>query len=90
MAPNVGSSARRIKTTGLLGQFLPEGSKRNRGEVELPDGSTAQDLLNALAIPDDGRCYVCINDTMLQTTELDKTVLTDADKIVLMAPLAAG
>ncbi len=79
-----------IKTTGLLGRHLPQGSSRNRGVVELPDGSTVQDLLNTLAIPDDGRCYVSLNDSMLQADELDSTVLTETDKIVLMAPITAG
>ncbi|MEM7257361.1 MAG: MoaD/ThiS family protein [Pseudomonadota bacterium] len=79
-----------IKTTGLLGKFLPEGSQRNRGEVELPAGSTVRDLLNTLAIPDDGRCYVSINDSMLRADELDTTVLDASDKIVLMAPISAG
>lgn len=79
-----------IKTTGLLGKYLPEGSQRNRGDVDIPDGSTARDLLNTLAIPDDGRCYVCINDSMLQSAELDNTVLAASDTIVLMAPITAG
>ena len=79
-----------IKTTGLLGKHLPEGSARNRGVVELPIGSTASDLLQALAIPDDGRCYVSVNDSLLHADELDATVLTESDTIVLMAPITAG
>ena len=79
-----------VKTTGLLGKYLPAGSSRNRGEVELPDNSTARDLLNTLAIPDDGRCYVSINDTMLQAEELATTVIKHDDKVVLMAPIRAG
>jgi sulfur carrier protein ThiS len=79
-----------VKTTGLLGQYLPEGSERNRGAVELPDGSTARDLLSALGIPDDGRCYISVNDTMLRGEEVDGTVLSDTDKIILMAPMTAG
>lgn len=79
-----------VKTTGLLGRFLPEGSERNRGIVELADGGTAKDLLDTLNIPVDGRCYVCVNDTMLQPQELEGTALSQTDKIVLMAPITAG
>ncbi len=79
-----------VKTTGLLGKYLPAGSSRNRGDVELPDHSTARDLLTALAIPDDGRCFVCINDNMLQPEELDATAINSDDKVVLMAPIRAG
>ena len=79
-----------VKTTGLLGQYLPPGSSRNRGDVELPDNSTTRDLLNTLAIPDDGRCYVSINGTMLQSQEIDTTVISGDDEVVLMAPIRAG
>lgn len=78
-----------MKTTGLLGKFLPEGSDRNRGDVELPDDSSVQTLLNQLAIPD-GRCLVTINGALLQKEEFGTTTISSSDAIVLMAPLAAG
>lgn len=79
-----------VKTTGLLGKYLPEGSARNLGDVELSDGSTVQALITQLGIPDDGRCLVTVNGGLLQAEEFDTTVLTATDKVVLMAPLAAG
>jgi len=78
-----------VKTTGLLGKFLPEGSARNLGNVELPDDSSVRALLDQLAIPD-GRCLVTVNGELVQKEEFESTVLTAADKVVLMAPLAAG
>lgn len=78
-----------IKTTGLLGRHLPDGSERNRGDVELADGSSVQALLDLLAIPD-GRCLVTINGTLLQQEDFNSTVLQATDTVVLMAPLAAG
>ena len=78
-----------IKTTGLLGKFLPEGSDRNRGDVELPDDSSVQTLLDQLAIPE-GRCLVTINGELLQKEEFSATTITTSDTVVLMAPLAAG
>ena len=79
-----------VKTTGLLGKHLPEGSSRNKGVVEIPDNSTVLDLLQQLSIPDNGRCYVTFNGTVLQKNELDTTVITPADAITLMAPITAG
>lgn len=78
-----------IKTTGLLGKFLPEGSARNLGDVELPDASSVRALLNQLEIPD-GRCLVTVNGELVQKEEFESTVLTASDIVVLMAPLAAG
>ena len=79
-----------VKTTGLLGKYLPDGSSRNKGVVELPDSSTARDLLVKLKVPDDGRCTVILNDTLLQADEIDKTLLNEQDAITLMAPITAG
>ncbi len=78
-----------VKTTGLLGKFLPEGSERNRGDVELPDNSSVRTLLDQLAIPD-GRCLVTINGALLQKQEFSTTIISPSDAVVLMAPLAAG
>ena len=79
-----------VKTTGLLGKYLPDGSSRNKGVVELPDSSTARDLLLKLQVPDDGRCSVIFNDTLLQAEEINNTVITEQDAITLMAPITAG
>ncbi len=79
-----------VKTTGLLGRYLPEGSARNRGDVEIADHSTVQDLLNTLAIPDNGRCYVAHNGTVLKTEELANAVIMADDDIVLMTAISAG
>jgi len=79
-----------IKTTGLLGQYLPEGSARNRGTVELAERSTVQQLIEQLNIPDNGRCHVTLNGTILQRANWDSTVLNATDEIVLMAPISAG
>lgn len=79
-----------IKTTGLLGKYLPEGSSRNKGVVEVPAQSTVRSLLNQLNIPDNGRCYVTFNNALLQTEELNTTIITEQDAITLMAPITAG
>lgn len=78
-----------VKTTGLLGKYLPEGSARNLGDVSLPDDSSIQTLLDQLAIPE-GRCVVTVNGALKQKEEFGTTTLSATDKVVLMAPLAAG
>jgi len=79
-----------IKTTGLLGKYLPEGSTRNRGSVELAEQSTVRQLLNLLNIPHNGRCNVILNGSLLQSEQWESTKLTATDEVVLMAPLSAG
>lgn len=79
-----------IKTTGLLGKYLPEGSSRNKGVVEIPEQSTVRHLLDQLNIPDNGRCYVTFNNTLLQPEAFNTTFITEQDVITLMAPITAG
>ena len=79
-----------VKTTGLLGKHLPPGSGRNRGDVDLPDGSCVQDLLDQLGISNDGSCLVTINGELLHAEDFAGKTLSATDKVVLMAPLAAG
>jgi thiamine biosynthesis protein ThiS len=79
-----------IKTTGLLGKYLPDGSSRNKGVVELASGSTVRQLLDQLGIPDNGRCHVTLNGSLLQPDNWNSTTLAATDEIILMAPLSAG
>ena len=79
-----------VSTTGLLGKYLPAGSARNRGTVELGDGDSVQVLLQDLGIPDDGRCRVILNGDMLPPSDYANTPLRATDEIVLMAPITAG
>lgn len=79
-----------IKTTGLLGKYLPDGSARNKGIVEINEHSTVRQLIDQLNIPDNGRCHVTLNGALLQSDKWDSTILNAADDIVLMAPISAG
>ena len=79
-----------VKTTGLLGKYLPEGSARNKGTVEVAERSTVRQLIDQLGIPENGRCHVTLNGAMLQMEHWDSTVLSATDEIVLMSPISAG
>ena len=79
-----------VKTTGLLGKYLPEGSARNKGTVKLDDHSTIRQLLDHLNIPDNGRCHVTLNGSLVQGHDWASTALCASDDIVLMAPISAG
>lgn len=79
-----------VRTTGLLGKYLPAGSARNKGTVDLAERSTVQQLIEHLNIPDNGRCHVTVNGSMVQKHSWCSTTLNASDDIVLMAPISAG
>ena len=79
-----------VKTTGLLGKYLPQGSSRNKGVVDIDDNSTIQQLIEHLGVPDNGRCHVTVNGSMVQKDQWESTTLTGTDDVVLMAAISAG
>jgi len=78
-----------VKTTGLLGKHLPEGSARNNADIELPDNSNIESLVAQLAVPLD-ECLVTLNGTLLQQPDYATSALNDGDRVVIMEHLAAG
>ena len=60
----------RIQLFGVLGIKLPEFASPEGIEIELPDGSTAGDLLKHLKIPDDWGPAVTIDSRLLKHEEL--------------------
>ncbi len=77
-----------LKTTGIMSDYLPADASGGRVELELPEGAVFAQLVETLAIPDDERYVVSINDTLLP--EPLQHPLQAGDTVIIMAPLAAG
>jgi sulfur carrier protein ThiS len=60
----------KIKLFGALGLKLPQLASPEGVEIELPDGSTAGDLLKYLKIPDDWGPAVTIDSRLLKHEDL--------------------
>jgi sulfur carrier protein ThiS len=56
----------RVQLFGVLGRKLPRYSSPEGVEMELPDGSTAGDLLEALNIPDAWAPAIAMNSRLLR------------------------
>jgi sulfur carrier protein ThiS len=59
----------KIQLFGMLGRKLPQYSSSEGVEIELPDGSTAGDLLNFLTIPDNWMPAVAMDSRLLRYEE---------------------
>ena len=79
-----------IKTAGLLGRYLPPGSQRNRGVVELPEGTSAQAAMDQLGFPQGETYLVSLNGTVVPVAERAGTVLNPGDQLAIMPPLRGG
>ena len=79
-----------LRLFGELKLHLPEGELRGRAvTMEVPDGTTALQLILSLGIPyggDEGQMVVAINDVEAP----HQTPLRDGDTLSLFEPLAGG
>lgn len=78
-----------LRLFGELKHHMPPGSPGRSTRLELPDGTTALQLILRLGIPyggEEGQMVVAVNDA-----EVDhNAVLRDGDAVSIFEPLAGG
>lgn len=79
----------KVKTTGLLGKYLPAGS-RNIAELEVTDAATPLDVIKQLGMPIDGNYLVALNGDVVTKSERETRTLAENDKLSIMPPLKGG
>lgn len=71
-----------VKLRGVLKEKTPPD-----GTIDLADGSTLTDLLDALDVPVERIHLIMINDEQVRDTERS---LGDGDEVLLLPPIAGG
>lgn len=79
-----------IRTGGLLGRYLPEGSARNAAELDLPEGTTAAEVIEGLGMPPEGGYLVIHNGTSVPKDARAACTLAEGDELAIMPPLKGG
>ena len=79
-----------IRTGGLLGRYLPEGSARNAAELEVPAGASARDVIAQLAMPPEGTYLVIHNGVAVPKGARAACRLAEGDELAIMPPLKGG
>ncbi len=79
-----------VRTGGLLGKYLPEGSARNSAEIDLPEGTTAAGAIARLGMPPAGSYLVIHNGTAVPKAARAACTLADGDELAIMPPLKGG
>jgi molybdopterin converting factor small subunit len=78
-----------VRLFGELKSHAPAGQNPRAARLELPNGSTALQLILSLGIPyggDEGQMVVAVNDVEVE----HGSVLRDGDTVSLFEPLAGG
>ena len=60
----------KVQLFGVLGKKLPEFASPEGVEIELPNGSTAADLLSYLKVSEDWGVAVAMNSRLLKSNDL--------------------
>ena len=79
-----------LKTGGLLTRHLPEGTEGRSAEVDVPDGSSVVDALDALGIERDGRFLLSVNSKAVRPDDRAAYMLNEGDTLSLLPPLKGG
>ncbi len=77
-----------VITTGLLGQYLPPGSARNRALLEVVEDATPLALMKQLGMPLDAAYLVTLNGTLVHNWS--EQPLKEGDEVTIMTPLRGG
>ena len=80
----------KVKTGGLLGQHLPEGSERNRAELDIEEGSSPIDVMRRLGMPEEDTYMIILNEEIVPTAQRPETVLKENDELGIFPPLKGG
>jgi thiamine biosynthesis protein ThiS len=79
-----------VRTGGVLGQYLPAGSEKNRASLEVEAGTTASDVMAQLGFPAERTYLVILNGTAIPKAERETRALAEDDELAILPPLKGG
>ena len=79
-----------IKLYATLGRYLPPGAERNVVRTEVEDGTTVEQLIGQLNLPDELTHLVLVNGTYVQPEDRNRIILGPGDEFAVFPPIAGG
>ncbi len=79
-----------LRTGGVLGQYLPAGSEKNRASLEVEPGTTPRDVMEKLGFPAERTYLVILNGTAISKAERETRALAEDDELAILPPLKGG
>jgi len=76
-----------VKLIATYRKLLPEGTKGNKIEIDVPIGATVEDVLNQFGVPLDESTAIAVNGF---TTLPLSTVLKEGDELAAFNAVAGG
>lgn len=79
-----------LKLFATLGTYLPQQRQGNLVDVEVPDGSTPDALIERFAVPADMVHLVLLNGVYLDSNQRASVALKPGDTVAVWPPVAGG
>ena len=79
-----------LKLFATLGTYLPRERQGNLVEVEVPDGTTPDALIERFGVPGDMVHLVLLNGVYLDPGQRAGRALTSGDTVAVWPPVAGG
>ena len=79
-----------VKLYASLGQYLPASAVKNKLEVEVPQDTTPNQILQRFNVPQELAHLVLINGVFTLPKERNNKVLQEDDVLAVWPPIAGG
>lgn len=79
-----------VKLFASLGDYLPQGAKRNQIEMEYPPETTLVDILEHLKVPQELVHLVLIDGVFVPLEERSTRILVEGEEVAFFPPVAGG
>jgi len=80
----------RLKLYATLGQYLPEGAVENAIEIDVPDNTSPNAIIDRFHVPRELSHLVLVNGVFAPRSERDSAILKDGDALAIWPPVAGG
>ena len=79
-----------VKLYALLSDYLPAGAVDNQVELELPEGTTPEDVFAKFNLPRQYCSIVLVNGVYVEPSERGSRALGENDTLAIWPPVAGG
>lgn len=80
----------RLKLYASLGRYLPEGAVDNAIEIDVPDDTSPNAIVERYHVPRELTHLVLVNGVFAPRNKRDDPVLRDGDTLAVWPPVAGG
>jgi molybdopterin converting factor small subunit len=79
-----------FKLFASLGDYLPDGARRNAIDIEIEQQDTLNSLLDRYRVPREMAHLVLVNGIYQGSSERDRALLKEGDTVAVWPPVAGG